>query len=267
MAYNPHTQLSGCEGYLLIKGIDMKALILAAGYATRLYPLTINQPKPLLPVGGRPMIDYIMDKLEELSELDEIYVVTNNRFFKHFEEWKSKHSSSKKITIINDKTLSNEDRLGAIGDIQLVIGEANINEDLLIIAGDNLFRFKMSDFLGFAKKRSPNCSIVLHNIGALEEARKYGVVKIDENNRLLSFSEKPPEPESTLVAICLYYFPKEKLSRVAEYLNQSKHKDAPGTYISWLVKNDDVYGFIFEDEWYDIGDKNIYGKVKDTYKG
>jgi len=244
----------------------MKALILAAGYATRLYPLTISKPKPLLPVGEKPMIDYIMDKLEPLSEIDEVYVVTNNRFYKHFEEWRSNHSSSKKMTIINDKTLTNDDRLGAIGDIQLVLDEAKIDEDLLVIAGDNLFVFKMGDFIDFAKKNAPNFSIVLHNIGSREEARRYGVVKVDENKKLIKFTEKPQEPESTLVAICLYYFPKEKLSRVGEYLKQSKHKDAPGNYISWLVQNDNVYGFIFDDEWYDIGDKNIYEKIKDTYR-
>jgi glucose-1-phosphate thymidylyltransferase len=245
----------------------MKALILAAGYATRLYPLTINTPKPLLPVGGKPLIDYIMDKLEEVPEIDEVYVVTNNRFFKNFQEWASKHKTAKKITTINDKTLTNEERLGAIGDIQLVLDEKKIDEDLLIIAGDNLFSFKMRSFIEFAKTRPSNCSIVLHNIGSREEARKYGVVKIDEKNRLLSFAEKPAEPESTLVAICLYYFPKNKISKVAEYLEQSKHKDAPGNYIGWLVQNDEVYGFIFDDEWYDIGDKNIYEKVKDSYKG
>jgi glucose-1-phosphate thymidylyltransferase len=245
----------------------MKALLLVAGYATRLYPLTINQPKSLLPVSGRPMLDYIMDKLEDMPGLDEIYVVTNNRFFKNFHDWAANHPSSKKITVINDKTLTNEERLGAIGDMQLVIEEAKIKDDLLIIAGDNLFSFKMNDFIKFAKKHSPDYSIVLHNIGSKEEAKKYGVVKIDENNKLLNFAEKPAEPESTLVAICLYYFPKEKLPRVAEYLEQSKHKDAPGNYISWLVQNDNVYGFIFDEEWYDIGDKKIYEQVKDTYKG
>ena len=245
----------------------MKALILAAGYATRLYPLTVNQPKPLLPVGGRPIIDYIMDKLEDVTEPDEVYVVTNDRFHKNFEEWASKHKSQKKITIINDRTLTNEERLGAIGDIQLVIEEAKIEEDLLVIAGDNLFAFKMQNFLEFAKARAPDCSIVLHNIGSREEARKYGVVTMDATNRLLSFAEKPAEPESTLVAICLYYFPKEKLPLVAKYLDQSKHKDAPGNYISWLVQNKGVFGFIFDDEWYDIGDKDIYERVKDSYKG
>lgn len=245
----------------------MKALILAAGYATRLYPLTISKPKPLLPVKGKAMIDYIMDKLEDIQEIDEVYVVTNSRFYKIFEQWASNHKSSKRITVIDDGTHTNETRLGAIGDIQLVIEKTKLKDNLLIIAGDNLFAFKMRDFLEFANRHLPSCSIVLHNIGSLKEAGKYGVVKIDENNKLLSFTEKPPQPESTLVAICLYYFPKEKMQRVAEYLGQSKHKDAPGTYISWLVKNDDVYGFIFEDEWYDIGDKNIYERIKDTYKG
>ena len=244
----------------------MKALILAAGYATRLYPLTVGRPKPLLPVGGRPMVDYIMDKFETLPDLEEVYIVTNNRFYKKFEDWKEGHPSSKKITIINDNTLTNEDRLGAIGDIQLVLDETGIDEDLLVIAGDNLFAFKMSDFVDFARRNSPNFSIAIHNIGSKEEARKYGVVKTDDKDRLVKFTEKPNEPESTLVAICLYYFPKEKLSRVTEYLKQSRHKDAPGNYISWLVQNDTVYGFIFDEQWYDIGDKSTYEKIKDTYK-
>jgi glucose-1-phosphate thymidylyltransferase len=245
----------------------MKALILAAGYATRLYPLTINRPKPLLPVGEKPLIDYIMDKLEDIEEIDEVYVVTNSRFFQQFQEWAANHRSSKKITIIDDKTHSNEERLGAIGDIQLVIDKVKLYDDLLIVAGDNLFSFKMKNFIDFAKTHTPSCSIVLHNIGLKEEAKKYGVVTIDSNGKLLTFNEKPTEPESPLVAICIYYFPKEKLTRVSEYLKQSKHKDAPGNYISWLVKNDEVYGFIFDEEWYDIGDKNIYERIKDTYKG
>ncbi len=245
----------------------MKALILAAGYATRLYPLTINTPKPLLPVRGRPMIDYITDKLEEIEQLDEVYVVTNNRFYKNFRDWADRHKSTKKITTINDKTLTNEERLGAIGDIQLVLDEMKVDEDILIIAGDNLFSFKMNRFIAFAHEHKPYASIVLHNIGSRQEAKRYGVVTIDEQNRLLSFREKPEEPESTLVAICLYYFPKERLGKVKEYLGQSQHKDAPGNYIGWLVKNDVVFGFTFDEEWYDIGNKTIYESVKDSYKG
>ncbi|MEA3305374.1 MAG: sugar phosphate nucleotidyltransferase, partial [Candidatus Omnitrophota bacterium] len=223
--------------------------------------------KPLLPVEGRPIVDYIMDKLDDIAEIDEVYVVTNNRFYKNFEEWAAKHESRKKITVINDKTLTNEERLGAVGDIQLVLEEVKIKEDLLIIAGDNLFAFKMQNFLEFARAHAPGCSIVLHNIGSREEAKKYGVVAIDDANKLLSFAEKPVEPKSTLVAICLYYFPAEKLALVEKYLNQSKHKDAPGNYIDWLVRNDEVFGFIFEGKWYDIGDKDIYEEIKDTYKG
>ncbi|MBN1872163.1 MAG: nucleotidyltransferase family protein [Candidatus Omnitrophica bacterium] len=245
----------------------MKALILAAGYATRLYPLTINTPKPLLPIGGKPIIDYIMDKLEKVDDLDEVYVVTNERFYQRFVDWSRNHATSKKITPINDRTLTNEERLGAIGDIQLVLDETRLKDDLIIIAGDNLFSFQMSNFLKFAKSHAPYCSIVLHNIGSREEARKYGVVEIKSSNRLISFAEKPANPGSALVAICLYYLTKEKLGRVKEYLSQSKHKDAPGNYISWLVQNDEVYGFIFDEEWYDIGDKTIYERIKDSYRG
>jgi len=245
----------------------MKALILAAGYATRLYPLTINSPKPLLPIGGKTMMDYIMDKLQDISDLDEVYVVTNSRFYRKFEKWASERKGKKKIAVINDHTMTNEERLGAIGDIELVLKKAEVKDDLLIIAGDNLFSFDMNKFLDFAKAKSPSCSIVLHNIGSREEASKYGVVTTDEDNRLLTFSEKPSEPESTLVAICLYYFPSVKLKRVKEYLDESEHKDAPGNYISWLVSKEAVYGFVFDDEWYDIGDKDIYESIKDSYNG
>ncbi len=245
----------------------MKALILAAGYATRLYPLTISKPKPLLPIKGKPIIDYTMGHLESLSEVDEVYVVTNHRFYKSFNAWASGIKREKKITVINDKTLSNEERLGAIGDIQLVIKEAKINDDLIIIAGDNLFAFDMRKFIDFSKGHMPNCSVALHDIKSMAEAKRFGIVTIDKNNKIAHFTEKPAKPESTLVAICLYYFPKEKLAMVQRYLEQSKHSDAPGNYISWLVKNEDVFGFIFNEEWYDIGDKHTYESIKDSYKG
>ncbi len=245
----------------------MKALILAAGYATRLYPLTISKPKPLLPIKGKPIINYTMDQLEKVPEVDEVYVVTNHRFYKNFTAWASAYSDKKKITVINDKTLTNEERLGAIGDIELVIKKTDIKDDLLIVAGDNLFAFNLLDFIAFSKKYAPSCNVALHDINSLEEAKKFGIVTVDKTNRILQFVEKPAKPASTLVAICVYYFPKEKLSIVSEYLQQSKHSDAPGNYISWLVKRENVYGFTFNEEWYDIGDKHTYESIKDTYKG
>ncbi|MDD5680227.1 MAG: nucleotidyltransferase family protein [Candidatus Omnitrophica bacterium] len=245
----------------------MKALILAAGYATRLYPLTISKPKPLLPIKGKPIIDYTLGQLGNVPELDEIYVVTNNRFYKNFKTWASNYKGGKKITIINDKTLTNEERLGAIGDIDLVIREAHVNDDLIIIAGDNLFAFDIRKFIEFSRSRVSGCSVALHDINSVEEAKKFGIVTIDKNNKILHFTEKPARPESTLVAICLYYFPKQKLSMVSKYLEQSYHNDAPGNYISWLVKTEDVFGFAFSEEWYDIGDKHTYESIKDSYKG
>jgi glucose-1-phosphate thymidylyltransferase len=245
----------------------MKALILAAGYATRLYPLTISKPKPLLPIKGRPIVDYMIDQLNNVPEVDEIYVVTNHRFYKNFKAWASGCKAGNKITVISDKTLSNEERLGAIGDIQLVIEEAKISDDLMIVAGDNLFAFDIRKFIDFSKSHAPNCSIALHDINSLEEAKKFGIVTIDKNNKILHFTEKPANPESTLVAICLYYFPKQKLAMVKKYLGQSNHNDAPGNYISWLVKNEEVFGFIFSEEWYDIGDKHTYESIKDSYRG
>lgn len=245
----------------------MKALILAAGYATRLYPLTISMPKPLLPVSGKPIINYMMGQLEETPELDEIYVVTNSRFYNNFKTWSSGYGGKKKITVINDNTLTNEERLGAIGDIELVIKKAKIGDDLVIAAGDNLFAFSLPDFVNFSKKYSPSCSVALHDINSLEEAKKFGIVTVDKDNKILHFVEKPAKPESTLVAICVYYFPKEKLSMVSKYLERSKHSDAPGNYISWLVKKENVYGFTFNEEWYDIGDKHTYESIKDAYKG
>lgn len=245
----------------------MKALILAAGYATRLYPLTISKPKPLLPVKGKPIIDYTMGHLSDIPEVDEIYVVTNHRFYKNFKIWAADYKGRKKITVINDKTLVNEERLGAIGDIQLVIKEADISDDLIIVAGDNLFAFDMKKFIGFSRSHAPNCSVALHDINSFEEARKFGIVTVDKNDRILHFTEKPSKPESTLVAICLYYFPKEKLSMVAKYLKESSYNDAPGNYISWLAKNEGVFGFTFSEEWYDIGDKHTYESIKDSYRG
>jgi len=245
----------------------MKAMILAAGYATRLYPLTISRPKPLLPIKDKPIINYTMDQLENVPNLSEVYVVTNHRFYKNFKVWASDYKGKKKVTVINDRTLTNEERLGAIGDIQLVIKEAKINDDLIIVAGDNLFAFDIRKFVDFSRSRVPYCSVALYDINSIEEAKKFGIVTIDKNNKILHFTEKPAKPESTLVAICLYYFPKEKLSVVSKYLEQSKHSDAPGNYISWLVKKEDVFGFTFSEEWYDIGDKKTYESIKDSYKG
>jgi len=237
----------------------MKVLILAAGYATRLHPLTLNTPKPLLPIGGKAIIDRIIDNVLAIKEIDFIYVVTNAKFFPHFKEWLKTAPCGDKATIINDGTTTNENRYGAIKDIEITVAEERIDDDLLVIAGDNLFGFNMQDFSLFAREKSDGSTVALYDIGSRDAATRYGVVSVDEHLRVIDFEEKPSQPKTTLVSTGVYYFPKEKLSFLKEYVKiQDKKLDAPGYYVSWLSKKDTVYGFIFQEEWYDIGDMESY---------
>ena len=233
----------------------MKALILAAGYATRLYPLTKLYPKPLLLVKGKPIIDYIIDKLELISEVNEIYIVTNSKFISNFREWKKSIKLDKKITLVDDLTKNNQDRLGAIGDINFVIKKKKIKEDLLVVGGDNLFSGTLRGFLDFSKKNNPAVSIGLYRLKQKKDACNYGVVKLDNHKKIINFQEKPEKPDSNIVAMCLYYMPRNYLKLVKEYI-QSKNKkvDATGSYIAWLKEKRNVYGYVFSGRWFDIGD-------------
>ncbi len=244
----------------------MKALILAAGYATRLYPLTKEYPKPLLKVERKPIIDFIIDKLETIDEIDEIIVVTNSKFISQFRKWRQKLRTQKRINLVDDLTKSNLDRRGAIGDIDFTIDKKRIKGDLLVIGGDNLFDGDLKDFLLFAKANQNSPVIGAYNIRNRLNAKKYGVVKLDKNNRVIDFKEKPKNPESTLVAMCLYYFPKERLGLIKEYLkNKIKKTDATGLYIEWLRKKLPIYGFVFNGRWYDIGDYKFYNEAKQAF--
>ncbi|MBW2978016.1 nucleotidyltransferase family protein [Candidatus Woesearchaeota archaeon] len=243
----------------------MKALILAAGYATRLYPLTKDRPKPLLAVAGKPMMEYILDKIASIDDITEIFVVTNNKFHSHFEEWAKNYDHPKPIKIINDNTMSDEDKLGAVGDIQFVIDKENLNEDLMVIAGDNLFEFDLKEFVEFFKQKKDN-TIAVYDVKDMEIAKRMGVVTVDENKKLTFFQEKPEKPNTTLIAICCYLFPKEKLKRIKEFLDTGAKSDAPGYYIQWLYKNDNVYCFIFEDSWFDIGNLDQYKLANQVYE-
>ncbi|MGE5197184.1 MAG: nucleotidyltransferase family protein [Deltaproteobacteria bacterium] len=244
----------------------MKALILAAGYATRLYPLTKEYPKPLLVVGNRPIIDYITDKLSGLEQIDEIIVVTNAKFISLFEDWAKGVKNGKKITLVNDLSCDLTDRLGAIGDINFVIKKKNLKDDLLVIGGDNLFDGRLNDFLAFAFSHKPSPVIGAYDIEDKKQACKYGVIKINPEKRIIDFQEKPKVPKSTLIAMCLYYFPGEKLGLIEKYMDikTGKH-DATGFYIEWLRKEEDVYAFIFRGRWYDIGHREIYNEAKDRF--
>ena len=244
----------------------MKALILAAGYATRLYPLTKEYPKPLLTVGQRPIIDYIIDKLQNLDDVDEIIVVTNSKFISIFRKWQASLRIQKRISLVDDLTRSHSDRLGAIGDVNFVINKKRIKDDLLIIGGDNLFDGDLEDFLLFSKANKGKPVIGAYNIKDIHEAKKYGVIKLNSKFKVIDFKEKPANPKSTLVAMCLYYFPKEKLKLIKEYLNTKTNKhDATGFYIDWLRKEEKVFGFVFNGRWYDIGHHKFYHEAKEKF--
>ena len=243
----------------------MKALILAAGYATRLYPLTQDKAKPLLPVGGKPIIDYILENLQKVAEIDHIYVVTNSKFAPSFQTWAKKANSRKPIKVIDDGTLSNEDKLGAIGDIHFVIKQEKIEDELMILAGDNLFEINLNEFISFYRAKKKHPCIASYDINDSKLAKQYGILVVDVNKRITHFEEKSQHPPGTLAAVGLYLFSKEKLHWIDDYIAEKQNQDAPGFYVSWLVKKAEVYAFPLRGKWYDIGDLGSYKKADEEY--
>lgn len=244
----------------------MKAIILAAGYATRLYPLTQNRPKPLLDVAGKPVLEYILAHLERIDSLDTLYLVVNHKFYAQFEEWKKHSRSSKSVILIDDGSTHEENRLGAIGDIQFSIRQQKIAEDLLVVAGDNLFDSDLVPFVRSAQTRSPSCSMMVYDVKDLGLARNYGIVGLNGNGRIVSFEEKPKSPRSTLSAMGVYYFPKEALRQIDRYLQEGSPQDAPGFFIRWLYQKETVYGYPCEGIWYDIGDLDSYKRASQVFQ-
>lgn len=245
----------------------MKALILAAGYGTRLYPLIKDEPKALLKINDKPLVNYILDKIEHISGLNEVVLVTNEKFYSIFQEWAQQQTAFPyKIKIVNDGTKTPEDRLGSIGDIEFALKKAEINDDVLVVGSDNLFDYNINEYIEFARKKSPSVSIGLYDVGDLKEATKFGVVALDADDRISSFEEKPEVPQSTLVAMCFYYLPKDSLGLVGDYLIESEKSDTAGDYIRWLHQKNVVYGFRFIGKWYDIGSIEAYEEAKEKFK-
>ena len=227
----------------------MNAVVLAAGYATRLRPLTDTWAKELLPVGGRPIIDRIVDAIAEVDDVDAVHVVTNAVKAPAFEAW----ARGRDVTIHDDGTSSNDDRLGAVGDLLFVIERAELDDDLLVIAGDNLFEFSLADFVGFWRGKGRASAVAVRDVGSLELASHYGVVSLDEDGRMLSFVEKPADPPSTLAATATYLFHREHARLVEPYLEGEHGSDQPGRFVGWLHRHEPVYGWRFDATWYDIG--------------
>ncbi len=235
----------------------MKSIILAGGYATRLLPVTKHIPKPLLPVDGKPIIDYIIDELEQIDEIDEIVISTNKKFEKNFRYWMSKLNTSKKLDLIVEPTKSENEKFGSIKAIEYIINKKGLNDDCLIVGGDNLFMFKLKDFVNhFKNKRAPH--VALYDIGDIEKAKRFGVMKVNKDHIVELFEEKPEHPKSTLVSTACYIFPKEVLPLFNKYVNNGYNKDSPGFFIQWLYKKTNIVGYPFSGYWFDIGTIDAY---------
>lgn len=239
----------------------MKVLVLAAGYATRLYPLTVNVPKPLLDVAGRTMLDTLIEKIVPLKP-SEIVIVSNHRFIDSFRAWAGQTKVT--VTVIDDGSTSETDRLGAVGDMRFAVQTCGIREDMLVVAGDNLFDFSLVPFAeDFAKHRAP--LIGLYEFPKWNHLSNYGIVTLDSEGRVAEFVEKPAQPKSNLVAMCLYAFCSETLGWLDEYLNGKDPKDAPGHYIRWLMGKCPVRGHRFRGTWLDIGDKDSLAEAQTLF--
>jgi glucose-1-phosphate thymidylyltransferase len=241
----------------------MQALVLGAGYATRLYPLTQQRPKPLLPVGGVPILQRICEQLGAAGSFDSIHVVTNHRFADHYERWLEGYRNSPlPIRIHDDQTTTPENRLGAIGDLRFVIERAPVDDDLCVIAGDNLIRGSLAPFVRHAQAKGS--SVGLKDLRSKEQVSLYGVVETAPDGRIVSFEEKPAQPRSTLVAVGLYFYPKATLPLVGRYLDLGQSKDQPGYYVEWLHRQMPVYGFVLDGDWFDIGDLESYRRADEA---
>lgn len=241
----------------------MKCILLCAGYATRLFPLTENFPKALLEVGGKPIIDYILEKVNRIDEIDEIYLVTNHKYASHFSKWAKEKKNQKSITVFDDGTCSNDDRLGAIGDIYFVMQKVNLDDDILVLATDNLFEFELTDFVSFYHtKKSP---VVCVRKEEPETLKKLGVAQMDETNRLIGFEEKPVEPKSKYGVYAEYIYPKEVLFEIVNYLKEGNSCDAPGNLVNYMYQKVPTYAYEFTGVCYDIGTHDALAQVNAIY--
>ena len=235
----------------------MKLIVLGAGYATRLYPLTLNQPKPLLPVAGKPMLEHVLDNLNPITAIDQIHIVTNEKFAPHFQDWVAAYGArhlGAPITIVNDHSTDDSNKLGAIGDISLVLTEADIDDDIIVVAGDNLFSHSLEQFGELCRQK--NAPVLgVYDVGNLEEIKKYNAIEVDDSDRITFFKEKPAHPQSTLTGIALYYYPRSALSLIRQYVEEGNNPDQPGRLVQWMYPRTPFYVWRVPGIWYDVGSK------------
>jgi glucose-1-phosphate thymidylyltransferase len=235
----------------------MKILVLAAGYATRLYPLTLTLPKPLLKVAGQPMIEYVLDNIAPIGGIDRVYVVTNAKFAGQFQQWADQYRATKSklnFTVVNDGSTDDSNKLGAIGDIHLVLTREKIDDDLIVVAGDNLFSETLQGFGAVCReKKAP--VLAVYDVGSLDEIKKYNSITLDASGKITFFEEKPKNPTSSLTGIALYYYPKSTLPLIHQYIAEKNNADQPGRLVQWLYTRTPVYTWRVPGIWFDIGSK------------
>lgn len=242
----------------------MKCLILAAGYATRLYPLTENFPKPLLKVGEKTILDWIVDDIDEKGTVDEYVVISNHKFATCFEDWAK--NKKQKITVVDDGTNSNETRLGAVKDIQFAIDKLALDDDMLVIAGDNVLDFSLTKFVSYAEEKKTSCVMRYYE---KEEKKliKSGVLTIDNEDRVIKMQEKPSSPESNWCCPPFYFYTKEDVKNINKGIEDGCGTDAPGSFVSWLCSRSPIHAMEMPGSRYDIGNLESYKKVQEEYKG
>ena len=238
----------------------MKAIILAAGYATRMYPLTENQPKALLPLKGKIMLDYIVEQINKIPCIDTIYVVTNTKFYKNFSDWSKIAPTSLPIEVLDDGTSSNETRLGAIGDIQFTIDQKAINDELFIVAGDNYFTYDLRE--QYEVFKNTGCDTIAgKELDDIEQLKAFAVAKLDTNGKVLELVEKPSEPQSNTAIFATYFYRKDTTPMFKQYLDEGNNPDPPGGFVQWLYKLRDVYTYTMNGDCYDIGTLEMYEEM------
>ena len=240
----------------------MTSIILAAGYATRMYPLTLNYPKPLLEVGGKKIIDWLIEDLEK-SGVERTVVVSNHKFISQFQAWAEGREN---IIVLDDGSEDNDHRLGAVKDIEFAIEKANIDDDIVVLAGDNVLNFSLSSFIEYGRKRKTSC-IMRHEEKDKNKLRKTGVIEINEDELVLNMEEKPKEPKSNWAVPPFYYYTKEDKDLIKEGIASGCGTDAPGSFVSWLVKTRPVHAYRMIGERFDVGSIEGYEKIKKEYKG
>jgi glucose-1-phosphate thymidylyltransferase len=247
----------------------MKLIILAAGYATRLYPLTLNQPKPLLAVAGKPMIEHVLDNLAPVREIDHAYVVTNAKFADHFRRWAETYGAGREgvaFSIVNDQSTDDSNKLGAIGDLNLVLTRKEVDDDIIVVAGDNLFSHSLEEFGQFARAKDAPV-LAVYDVGDLEEIRKYNSIEVDGEGRITFFEEKPAHPKSTLTGIALYYYPRSSLRLIRRYVEEGNNPDQPGRLVQWMYTRTPFHTWRVPGIWYDVGSKETLEEANRIFAG